>query len=209
MEQLTTVRELFRNREEYLDKEVSIGGWVRSIRDSKTFGFIVLNDGTFFEPIQVVYSDALPNFAEISKTNVGAALIVKGTLVATPSAKQPFEIQAKDICIEGASTPDYPLQKKRHTMEYLRTITHLRARTNTFSAVFRVRSLIAYAIHKFFQERDFVYVHTPLITGSDCEGAGEMFRVTTLDPSDPPRLPDGSVDFSKDFFGKETNLAKS
>ena len=209
MEQLTTVRELFRNREEYLDKEVSIGGWVRSIRDSKTFGFIVLNDGTFFEPIQGVYSDALPNFAEISKTNVGAALIVKGTLVATPSAKQPFEIQAKDICIEGASTPDYPLQKKRHTMEYLRTITHLRARTNTFSAVFRVRSLIAYAIHKFFQERDFVYVHTPLITGSDCEGAGEMFRVTTLDPSDPPRLPDGSVDFSKDFFGKETNLTVS
>ena len=209
MEQLTTVRELFRNREEYLDKEVSIGGWVRSIRDSKTFGFIVLNDGTFFEPIQVVYSDALPNFAEISKTNVGAALIVKGTLVATPSAKQPFEIQAKDICIEGASTPDYPLQKKRHTMEYLRTITHLRARTNTFSAVFRVRSLIAYAIHKFFQERDFVYVHTPLITGSDCEGAGEMFRVTTLDPSDPPRLPDVSVDFSKDFFGKETNLTVS
>lgn len=209
MEQLTTVRELFRNREEYLDKEVSIGGWVRSIRDSKTFGFIVLNDGTFFEPIQVVYSDALPNFAEISKTNVGAALIVKGTLVATPSAKQPFEIQAKDICIEGASTPDYPLQKKRHTMEYLRTITHLRARTNTFSAVFRVRSLIAYAIHRFFQERDFVYVHTPLITGSDCEGAGEMFRVTTLDPSDPPRLPDGSVDFSKDFFGKETNLTVS
>ncbi len=209
MEQLTTVRELFKKRDEYLDKEVSIGGWVRSIRDSKTFGFIVLNDGTFFEPVQVVYSDALPNFAEISKTNVGAALIVKGTLVATPQAKQPFEIQAKDIYIEGASTPDYPLQKKRHTMEYLRTITHLRARTNTFSAVFRVRSLIAYAIHKFFQERDFVYVHTPLITGSDCEGAGEMFRVTTLDPSDPPRLPDGSVDFSKDFFGKETNLTVS
>ncbi len=209
MEQLTTVRELFKNTEEFLDKEVSIGGWVRSIRDSKTFGFIVLNDGTFFEPVQVVYSDTLANFTEISKTNVGAALIVKGTLVATPSAKQPFEIQAKDICIEGASTPDYPLQKKRHSMEYLRTITHLRARTNTFSAVFRVRSLIAYAIHRFFQERDFVYVHTPLITGSDCEGAGEMFRVTTLDPSDPPRLPDGSVDFSKDFFGKETNLTVS
>ena len=209
MEQLTTVRELFKKSEEYLDKEVKVGGWVRSIRDSKTFGFIVLNDGTFFEPVQVVYSDALPNFAGISKTNVGAALIVTGTLVATPQAKQPFEIQAKDIYIEGASTPDYPLQKKRHTMEYLRTITHLRARTNTFSAVFRVRSLIAYAIHKFFQERDFVYVHTPLITGSDCEGAGEMFRVTTLDPSDPPRLPDGSVDFSKDFFGKETNLTVS
>ena len=209
MEKLINVREIFRNRDEYLDKEITIGGWVRSIRDSKTFGFIVLNDGTFFEPIQIVYSDSLSNFAEICKTNVGAALIVKGTLVATPGAKQPFEIQAKEIFIEGASTPDYPLQKKRHTMEYLRTMTHLRARTNTFSAVFRVRSLIAYAIHKFFQERDFVYVHTPLITGSDCEGAGEMFRVTTLDPKDPPLNPDGSVDFSKDFFGKETNLTVS
>ena len=209
MEKLVNVREIFRNREEYLDKEVKIGGWVRSIRDSKTFGFIVLNDGTFFEPIQIVYSDSLANFQEICKTNVGAALIVRGTLVATPSAKQPFEIQAKEIIIEGASTPDYPLQKKRHTMEYLRTMTHLRARTNTFSAVFRVRSLIAYAIHRFFQERDFVYVHTPLITGSDCEGAGEMFRVTTLDPKDPPLLPDGSVDFSQDFFGKETNLTVS
>ena len=201
MEKLVTVREIFKNRDEYLDTKIKIGGWVRSIRDSKTFGFVVLNDGTFFEPIQVVYSDALPNFTEICKTNVGAALIVTGTLVATPGAKQPFEIQATDIYIEGASTPDYPLQKKRHTMEYLRTISHLRPRTNTFSAVFRVRSLIAYAIHRFFQERDFVYVHTPIITGSDCEGAGEMFRVTTLDPADPPRLPDGSVDFSKDFFG--------
>ena len=209
MEQLVTVREIFRNREQYLDKEIKVGGWVRSIRDSKTFGFIVLNDGTFFEPLQIVYSDHLPNFTEICKTNVGAALIVTGTLVATPGAKQPFEIQARDIYLEGASTPDYPLQKKRHTMEYLRTITHLRARTNTFAAVFRVRSLIAYAIHRFFQERDFVYVHTPLITGSDCEGAGEMFRVTTLDPTDPPRLPDGSVDFSQDFFGKETNLTVS
>ena len=209
MEQLITVREIFRNTEEYLDKEIKIGGWVRSVRDSKTFGFIVLNDGTFFEPIQIVYSDALANFADICKTNVGAALIVTGTLVATPSAKQPFEIQAKSIYVEGPSTPDYPLQKKRHTLEYLRTMTHLRARTNTFSAVFRVRSLIAYAIHRFFQERDFVYVHTPLITGSDCEGAGEMFRVTTLDPSDPPRLDDGSVDFSQDFFGRETNLTVS
>ena len=209
MEHLVTVREIFRNRDEYLDKEVKIGGWVRSVRDSKTFGFIVLNDGTFFEPIQVVYSDQLPNFSEICKTNVGAALIVTGTLVATPQAKQPFEIQAKDIYIEGPSTPDYPLQKKRHTMEYLRTQTHLRARTNTFAAVFRVRSLIAYAIHKFFQEHDFVYVHTPLITGSDCEGAGEMFRVTTLDPKNPPLLPDGSVDFSQDFFGRETNLTVS
>ncbi len=209
MEQLINVRQIFRNKDEYLDKEIMIGGWVRSIRDSKSFGFIVLNDGTFFEPIQIVYSDALDNFDEISKTNVGAALIVTGTLVATPQAKQPFEIQAKKIVVEGASTPDYPLQKKRHTMEFLRTMTHLRARTNTFSAVFRVRSLIAYAIHRFFQERDFVYVHTPLITGSDCEGAGEMFRVTTLDPKDPPLLPDGSVDFSKDFFGKETNLTVS
>ncbi len=209
MEQLITVREIFRNTEEYLDKEIKIGGWVRSVRDSKTFGFIVLNDGTFFEPIQIVYSDALANFADICKTNVGAALIVTGTLVATPSAKQPFEIQAKSIYVEGPSTPDYPLQKKRHTLEYLRTMTHLRARTNTFSAVFRVRSLIAYAIHRFFQERDFVYVHTPLITGSDCEGAGEMFRVTTLDPSDPPRRDDGSVDFSQDFFGRETNLTVS
>ena len=209
MEQLVTVRQIFKNRDEYLDKKIRIGGWVRSVRDSKTFGFIVLNDGTFFEPIQIVYSDVLPNFSDICKTNVGAALIVTGTLVATPSAKQPFEIQASEIVVEGASTPDYPLQKKRHTLEYLRTMTHLRARTNTFSAVFRVRSLIAYAIHRFFQERDFVYVHTPIITGSDCEGAGEMFRVTTLDPSDPPRLPDGSVDFSKDFFGKETNLTVS
>ena len=209
MEQLITVREIFKNREKYLDSEVKIGGWVRSIRDSKTFGFIVLNDGTFFEPIQIVYGDNLSNFTEICKTNVGAALIVSGTLVATPGAKQPFEIQAKEIVIEGASTPDYPLQKKRHTMEYLRTISHLRARTNTFAAVFRVRSLIAYAIHRFFQERDFVYVHTPIITGSDCEGAGEMFRVTTLDLNDPPRNEDGSVDFSQDFFGKATNLTVS
>ena len=209
MEQLITVREIFKNREKYLDSEIKIGGWVRSIRDSKTFGFIVLNDGTFFEPIQIVYGDNLSNFTEICKTNVGAALIVSGTLVATPGAKQPFEIQAKEIVIEGASTPDYPLQKKRHTMEYLRTISHLRARTNTFAAVFRVRSLIAYAIHRFFQERDFVYVHTPIITGSDCEGAGEMFRVTTLDPNDPPRNEDGSVDFSQDFFGKATNLTVS
>ncbi|MBO4266116.1 MAG: asparagine--tRNA ligase [Lachnospiraceae bacterium] len=209
MEQLITVREIFRNREKYLDSDVKIGGWVRSIRDSKTFGFIVLNDGTFFEPIQIVYGDNLSNFTEICKTNVGAALIITGTLVATPGAKQPFEIQAKEIVIEGASTPDYPLQKKRHSMEYLRTISHLRPRTNTFAAVFRVRSLIAYAIHRFFQERDFVYVHTPIITGSDCEGAGEMFRVTTLDPNDPPRCEDGSVDFSQDFFGKATNLTVS
>ena len=173
---LITVRELYRNREEYLDKEISVGGWVRSVRGSKAFGFIVVSDGSYFEPLQVVYHDTLANFNVISKLNVGAAIIVEGTLVATPEAKQPFEIQAAKVSVEGASAPDYPLQKKRHTLEYLRTITHLRARTNTFQAVFRVRSLIAYAIHQYFQERDFVYVHTPLITGSDCEGAGEMFQ---------------------------------
>ena len=207
--ELIEVREIFRNKEQYFDKEIEIGGWVRSNRDSKTFGFIVLNDGTFFEPIQVVYNDNMANFAEICKVNVGTALIVKGTLIATPDAKQPFEIQAKEIVVEGESTPDYPLQKKRHTLEYLRTIPHLRARTNTFQAVFRVRSLIAYAIHKFFQERDFVYVHTPIITGSDCEGAGEMFSVTTLDMNNLPMTDDGKVDFKEDFFNKPTNLTVS
>ena len=202
------IRELFHNKEEYLNKEITVSGWVRSVRDSKTFGFIVLNDGTFFEPLQIVYADSLDNFDKISKLNVGAALIVTGTLVPTPEAKQPFEIQAREIVIEGASTPDYPLQKKRHSLEYLRTINHLRARTNTFQAVFRVRSLAAYAIHKFFQERDFVYVHTPIITGSDCEGAGEMFQVTTLDQNDIPKA-DGKVDYSEDFFGKATNLTVS
>ena len=166
--ELISVRELFKNTAAYAGKEVEVGGWVRSIRASKQFGFIVLNDGTFFTPVQVVYNDAMSNFQEISKTNVGAALIVKGTLLLTPEAKQPFEIQATEVTVEGASAPDYPMQKKRHTLEYLRTMTHLRPRTNTFQAVFRVRSLIAYAIHQFFQERDFVYVHTPLITGSDC-----------------------------------------
>ena len=206
---LITIKELYKSREEYLDKEVTIGGWVRSVRGSKSFGFIVVNDGSFFETLQVVYHDAMPNFAETSKLNVGAAIIVRGTLVATPEAKQPFEIQAEEIEIEGASAPDYPLQKKRHSFEYLRTISHLRPRTNTFQAVFRVRSLTAYAIHKFFQERGFVYVHTPLITGSDCEGAGEMFRVTTLDLENLPKNPDGTVDYTKDFFNKETNLTVS
>ena len=206
---LTTIREIYKNREAYLDKEVTVGGWVRSVRDSKTFGFIVLHDGSYFETLQIVYHDEMENFAEISKMNVGAAIIVKGTLVATPQAKQPFEIQAAEVTVEGASTPDYPLQKKRHTFEYLRTISHLRPRTNTFEAVFRVRSLCAYAIHKFFQERDFVYVHTPLITGSDCEGAGEMFQVTTLDMNNVPTDDKGAVDYSQDFFGKETNLTVS
>ena len=182
---------------------------MRSVRASKAFGFIVLNDGTFFEPLQVVFHDVMPNFDEVSKLNVGSALIVRGTLVATPDAKQPFEIQAKEVEIEGASTPDYPLQKKRHSLEYLRTISHLRARTNTFQAVFRVRSLIAFAIHSFFMERNFVYVHTPIITGSDCEGAGEMFRVTTLDLDNLPKNDDGTVDFSEDFFAKSTNLTVS
>ncbi len=206
---LITVRELYRNREQYLGKKVTVGGWVRSVRDSKAFGFIVLNDGTFFETLQVVYHDTMDNFAEVSKLNVGSAIIVTGELVATPEAKQPFEIQAEEVFVEGTSTPDYPLQKKRHTLEFLRTMTHLRPRTNTFQAVFRVRSLIAYAIHKFFQERDFVYVHTPLITGSDCEGAGEMFRVTTMDMENVPKNEDGTVDYTKDFFGKSTNLTVS
>lgn len=206
---LTNIKDLYRRKEEFLEQEVTVGGWVRSIRNSKNFGFIVVNDGTFFEPLQVVYHDGLSNFAEVEKLNVGAAILVKGKLVATPQAKQPFEIQAEEILVEGQSTPDYPLQKKRHSFEYLRTISHLRPRTNTFEAVFRVRSLIAYAIHKFFQERDFVYVHTPLITGSDCEGAGEMFQVTTLDLNNVPKDDTGAIDFTQDFFGKPTNLTVS
>ena len=206
---LIEIRELYKNQEAYLDKEITVGGWVRSIRDSKAFGFIVINDGTFFTPLQVVYHDDMENFEEISKLNVGAAVVVTGTLVATPQAKQPFEIQAKTVTVEGASAPDYPLQKKRHSFEYLRTIAHLRPRTNTFQAVFRVRSLTAYALHKFFQERGFVYVHTPIITGSDCEGAGEMFRVTTMDMENVPKTEDGAVDYTQDFFGKETSLTVS
>ncbi len=207
--QLTTVRELYKDRDKYVGQSVEIGGWLRNIRDSKTFGFLVINDGSYFQTLQVVYTDKLDNFNEICKLNVGAAVIVRGTLVATPNAKQPFEIQADSVTVEGMSTPDYPLQPKRHTFEYLRTITHLRPRTNTFQAVFRVRSLIAYAIHKFFQEQDFVYVHTPLITGSDCEGAGEMFQVTTLDLNNVPKTEDGAVDYKQDFFGKPTNLTVS
>ena len=207
--ELITVRELFKNTAKYAGKSIEVGGWVRSVRASKAFGFIVLSDGTFFSPLQVVYHDNLDNFAEISKINVGTALIVRGTLVETPEAKQPFELQAEEVTVEGPSTPDYPLQKKRHTLEYLRTMTHLRPRTNTFQAVFRVRSLAAFAIHKFFQERGFVYVHTPLITGSDCEGAGEMFQVTTLDLNNVPRKEDGSIDYGKDFFSKPTNLTVS
>ena len=206
---LVEIKDLFKNTAVYSGKSVEVGGWVRSVRGSKSFGCIVLSDGTYFSPLQVVYHDALPNFAELSKLNVGAALIVRGTLVETPEAKQPFELQAEEVMIEGPSTSDYPLQKKRHSLEFLRTMTHLRPRTNTFQAVFRVRSLAAFAIHKFFQERGFVYVHTPLITGSDCEGAGEMFQVTTLDMSNPPKTEDGKIDYTKDFFSKPTNLTVS
>ena len=204
-----TLRSLFDKTEEFADKKVTVGGWVRSNRDSKSFGFLVISDGTFFTPVQVVYHDTMANFAEIAKLNVGAAVIVTGTLVLTPEAKQPFEIQADEVAVEGACPPEYPLQKKRHTLEYLRTMTHLRPRTNTFQAVFRVRSLVAYAIHKFFQERGFVYVHTPIITSSDAEGAGEMFQVTTLDLNEPPRTEDGKVDYTQDFFDKPTNLTVS
>ena len=204
------IKELFKDFSSLGSAEVSVNGWVRTLRASKSFGFIELNDGSFFKNVQVVIeSEKLANFQELCKLNVGAALRVCGTLEVTPNAKQPFEIKATSVEVEGESTPDYPLQKKRHSFEYLRTIPHLRARTNTFSAVFRVRSMIAYAIHKFFNERGFVYVHTPLITGSDCEGAGEMFRVTTLDMENLPKTESGKIDYSKDFFGRETSLTVS
>ncbi len=206
----TTVKEIFIAPEKFADKEITVAGWVRTLRSSNAFGFIELNDGSYFTNIQVVFEEAfLDNYKDIAKQNVGASLIVEGTLVLTPEAKQPFEIKAKKIEVEGASTPDYPLQKKRHSPEFLRTIAHLRPRTNLFSAVFRVRSVAAFAIHKFFNERNFVYVHTPIITGSDCEGAGEMFRLTTLDLENLPKTPDGKIDFSKDFFGKSVNLTVS
>ena len=209
MEKLITVRELFKETDKFIDQEVAVGGWVRSVRDSRTFGFMVINDGSYFETLQVVYHDELPNFADISKLNVGSSVIVRGTLVATPEAKQPFEIQASAVEVEGTSTPDYPLQKKRHSLEYLRTLPHLRQRTNTFQAVFRVRSLVAYAIHKFYQDRGFVYVHTPLITASDAEGAGEMFQVTTLDLDRIAKSDAKEVDYSRDFFCKPTFLTVS
>ena len=209
MEQLTPVRSLFEDSKSFDGKTVRVGGWVRNLRASKNFGFINLSDGTYFSQVQIVFGAELPNFQEISKLNISAAVIVTGTLVLTPEAKQPFEIQASEISVEGSSTPDFPIQPKRHSMEFLRTLPHLRPRTNTFQAVFRVRSIIAYAIHKFFQERGFVYVHTPLITGSDCEGAGEMFQVTTLDLNNVPKTADGQVDYSQDFFGKKTSLTVS
>ncbi|NLW22072.1 MAG: asparagine--tRNA ligase [Tissierellia bacterium] len=204
-----TIREIFKNPEKYFDKDVIIEGWIRTLRSSKKFGFIEVNDGTFFKNLQVVFSDELDNFKDIEKLPISTAICVKGTLIETKGAKQPFEIQAKEVAVEGHSSSDYPLQKKRHTFEYLRTIAHLRPRSNTFSAVFRVRSLTAYAIHKFFQERNFVYVHTPIITGSDAEGAGEMFKVTNFDLANVPLTEDNKVDYSKDFFGRETNLTVS
>lgn len=200
------LRELHRNAKDYADKEIVVRGWVRTNRSSNKFGFIELNDGTFFKSVQIVYeADKISNFDEVSKAPIASAWTVKGTLVLTPEAKQPFEIKASEVVLEADSASDYPLQKKRHSMEFLREIAHLRPRSNTFSAVFRVRSLVAYAVHKFFQDQDFVYAHTPIITGSDCEGAGEMFRITTLDLDDLPKTEDGSIDYSQDFFGKETS----
>ncbi|MBC8538983.1 asparagine--tRNA ligase [Christensenellaceae bacterium NSJ-63] len=204
------IRELFRHAEKYADQTVEIGGWVRTIRDTKAFGFIECNDGTFFKNVQIVFAaDTITNYKEVAKLGVGTAIACKGRLVLTPEARQPFEIKAEEISEVGSCPSDYPLQKKRHSLEFLRTISHLRPRTNTYSAVFRVRSAVAYAIHKYFNERGFVYVHTPLITASDCEGAGEMFQVTTLDMDNPPRTPEGAIDYSKDFFGKEANLTVS
>lgn len=205
----TEIAELFHNNAALAGTVVTVCGWVRNLRASKSFGFIELNDGSFFKPVQVVFDEKLANFSQIAKLNVGAALCVKGTLTITSDARQPFELTAREIAVEGASTPDYPIQPKRHSMEYLRSVAHLRARTNTFSAVFRVRSLIAYAVHQFFNERGFVYVHTPIITGSDAEGAGEMFSVSTLDVGQPPRTADGKVDYGADFFGKRVNLTVS
>ncbi|MEW6623094.1 MAG: asparagine--tRNA ligase [Bacillota bacterium] len=204
------VKELVQNLNRYIDKQVEVCGWIRSNRDQKSFGFISLNDGTHFNTIQVVYEkELLPNFDEVAKYRVGSAVKIKGIIVETPQAKQPFEIKAQEVALEGDSPEDYPIQPKRHTREFLREVAHLRARTNLFAAVFRVRSLLAYAIHKFFQERGFVYVHSPIITASDAEGAGEMFRITTLDPKNPPLTEKGEVDFSQDFFGKKTNLTVS
>lgn len=205
-----SLKQIFREPGNYLNKTLKAAGWVRTVRESKTFGFIELNDGSFFKNLQVVFEEGkIDNFKEVAKLTVGSSIRVEGELVETPGAKQPFELKASRITIEGLCAADYPLQKKRHSFEFLRTLSHLRPRTNTFSAVFRVRSLVAHAIHSFFQERGFVYVHTPIITGSDAEGAGEMFQVTTLDVNEPPRDKQGKPDYSKDFFGKETNLTVS
>lgn len=209
MEKTVSLKTLFRESEKYIGKDVTITGWIRTNRDSKSFGFIVLSDGTIFSTLQVVYDEKLSNFSEIAKLNVGCALTIKGSIVATPDAKQKFELHAKSITIDGSCDETYPIQPKKHTLEFLRTINHLRPRTNTFQAIFRVRSLLAFAIHDFFQKNDFIYVHTPIITGSDCEGAGEMFQVTTFNLKDVPKDDRGNIDFSKDFFGKPTNLTVS
>ena len=204
------LKQLYRETAQFADREVTVRGWIRTNRSSNKFGFVEINDGSFFKSVQVVYEDAvIDNYELIAKAPIAAALLVKGTLVLTPEAKQPFEIKATEILVEADSESDYPLQKKRHSLEFLREIAHLRPRSNTFSAVFRVRSLVAYAIHRFFQENNFVYVHTPIITGSDAEGAGEMFRVTTLDMNQPPRTEEGKIDYSEDFFGKEASLTVS
>ena len=203
------IRELYRNSENYFSKEVKVSGWVRTVRDSKTFGFIEINDGSFFKNLQIVFDDTLANFEDICKLTISSSIEVSGIVVKTENAKQPFEIKATGVNIIATAAPEYPLQKKRHTMEYLRTIAHLRPRTNTFNAVFRVRSVASYAIHKFFQENNFVYVHTPIITGSDAEGAGEMFNLNTFDLNDVPKTEEGTVDFSKDFFGKPAHLTVS
>ncbi len=207
---LTSVRDIFASPEAYSQKSIQVGGWVKGLRASNAFGFIELNDGTCFKNLQVVFeSDKLENYKAISKQNIGASMIVTGVLELTPGAKQPFELKAENIEVTGESSPEYPLQPKRHSFEFLRSIAHLRPRANTFNAVFRVRSVAAQAIHAFFAEKGFVYVNTPLITTSDCEGAGEMFRVTTLDPANPPTTKEGEVDFSKDFFCKPANLTVS
>ena len=203
------IKDLYRNKEKFFEKEIQVSGWIRTVRDSKSFGFIELNDGSFFKNLQIVFDDSLSNFEEIRKLTISSSIEVTGILVKTENAKQPFEIKAKEVKIIAISASDYPLQKKRHTMEYLRTISHLRPRTNTFNAVFRVRSVLSYAIHKFFQENNFVYVHTPIITGSDAEGAGEMFNLNTFDLNNVPKTADGKVDFSKDFFGKQAHLTVS
>ena len=205
----TLIKDLFRNKEKYDGKEITVSGWIRTLRDSKTFGFIELNDGSFFKNLQIVFNDTLDNFKEVSKLTISSSIIVTGKLIITENAKQPFEVQASKIEIFNVSDQEYPLQKKRHSVEYLRTIAHLRPRTNTFNAVFRVRSLLSYAIHKFFQERNFVYVHSPILTSSDAEGAGEMFRVTTLDLENVPKTDNGKVDDSKDFFGRPAHLTVS
>lgn len=207
--EMTTVKSIFRNKETYMDKKVKLGAWIRKIRSQKNFGFLEINDGSFFNGIQVVFDSSLENFDEISRLSIASSVIVEGTLVKSEGAGQEFEVKASKIEICQKADLDYPLQNKRHSFEFLRTKSHLRPRTNTFSAVFRVRSAAAYAIHKFFQEQNFVYVHTPIITGSDAEGAGEMFRITTLDLNDLPKKEDGTVNFQKDFFGKSTNLTVS